>query len=434
MRCGLRSAPLRRPLRLLCSFAVATLALACADEPEPLPRFDLILEGGTVVDGSGAPGRVADIGIVDRHITHVGDLALAEADERLDVTGGTVVPGFIDMRSSATLDDEGGRDARHLLHQGITTAVLGSDGRGPPDVGARLEGWAAAGIGVNALTFTGQAQLRRAVLGEEDRDPTPAEVDSMRALVGRAMEDGALGLSTDLFHPPGSRATHDEVVELALAAGEWPGAIYDSRHGDPDDALDEVEFEATVEQAIRIGEESGLRVIFSHFEPWDRADTGVRTIEAARLRGVEVAAAWAGDGPLVGLPWMMTSTLGDTPVEGPAVGNPRAYGAFPRTMRLFALDGADVSVPFVVRSMSGLAADFLELPDRGYIRPGMWADIAVLDLDGYRPTATDADPRRYATGVIHLLVNGAFAIRDHEFVDGALGMPLRRDGSPVAPD
>ncbi|MEK9502021.1 amidohydrolase family protein [Gemmatimonadota bacterium DH-20] len=429
-----RSDLLRRPWRLLCSFAVAALAAACSDEPEPLPRFDLILEGGTVVDGSGAPGRVADIGIVDRHISHVGDLALAEADERLDVTGGTVVPGFIDMRSSAALDADDGRDARHLLHQGITTAVLGTDGLGRHDVSRQLEGWAAAGIGVNALAFAGHARIRGAVLGDEDRAPTPAEVDSMRTLMRRAMEEGALGLSTDLFRPPGSRAALDEVVELALAAGEWPGAIYDARHGAPDDGLEGVEFEATVEQAIRIGEESGLRVVFSHFEPWGRAETGIRTIEAARLRGVEVAAAWAGYGPrpgeglppdddeLVALPWIMTATDGD------------GHGAFPRKMRLFALDGAEVSVPFAVRSMSGLAADFLRLPDRGYIRPGMWADIAVLDLDRYRSTATNDDPREYATGVNHLLVNGAFAIRDGDYLDGTLGMPLRRDGSPVSRD
>ncbi|MEQ9570274.1 MAG: amidohydrolase family protein [Longimicrobiales bacterium] len=532
-------------------FRLAGLSLAglvvlagCTEEPPPLPRFDLILSGGTVVDGTGAPGRVADVGILDRRISHLGDLSEAEAEERVDVSGGTVVPGFIDMHSHAELSEDYGRDARPFLFQGITTVVMGVDGGGTHEVGALLQQWADDGIGVNALTYVGHGHVRREVLGMDDRAPTPEEMETMRSMVRQAMEEGALGLSTGLFYTPGYYASTEEVVDLGVVAAEWPDAIYDTHDRDLGATYQGIGYDASVEEGIRIGAESGLRVIFSHFNPqgatnYGRADVGARMIDAARLRGVEVAAAqhpytatqsnlrsyalprWASAGGpeavarrfaradtarilhvqimeslalrggpekilfgdpdprlngktlaqvarewglsvprtvqrillengnasvmnldlydedntrlLATMPWMMTCTDGRTPAEGQNVVHPRVYGAFPRKMRLFALDGGDISVPFAVRSMSGLAADFLRLNDRGYIQPGAWADIAVLDLEDYRSTASYENPHQYAQGVRHLLVNGSFAIRDGEFVDGTLGMPLRKDGTAVTP-
>lgn len=531
--------------RALFFAAAALLALpGCGEEPAPLPRFDLILEGGTVVDGTGAPGRVADVGIVDRHISHVGDLTAAEAEERLDVSGTTVVPGFIDMHSHAELGEDYGRDARPFLHQGITTVVMGVDGGGTHEVGAQLRQWADDGIGVNAVTYVGHGHVRREVLGMDDRAPTPDEMQTMKAMVRQAMEEGALGLSSGLFYTPGYYASTEEVVELGVVAAEWPDAIYDTHDRDLGATYQGIGYDASVQEGIRIGAESGLRVIFSHFNPqgaanYGRADVGARMIDAARQRGVEVAAAqhpytatqsnlrsyalprWASAGGpdatarrfahrdtarildvqimeslalrggagkilfgdpdprlngktlaqvaaewglsvprtverilrengnasvmnldlydeentrlLATMPWMMTCTDGRTPAEGQNVVHPRVYGAFPRKLRTFAIDGADISIPFAVRSMSGLAADFLRLSDRGYIRPGVWADVAVLDLDDYRTTASYENPHQYAQGVRHLLVNGGFAIRDGEFVDGSLGMPLRKDGTAVGP-
>jgi N-acyl-D-aspartate/D-glutamate deacylase len=126
---------------------------------------------------------------------------------------------------------------------------------------------------------------------------------------------------------------------------------------------------------------------------------------------------------------MMTCTDGRTPAEGQRITHPRVYGAFPRKLRLFALEGDDISVPFGVRSMSGLAADFLRLPDRGYVREGGWADLAVIDLDRYRDRATFDDPHRYAEGVEHVLVNGVFAVRNGRVTETLAGVPVHRDGS-----
>lgn len=514
-------------------------------EPPPIPHLDLILEGGTVLDGSGDMSVVADIGILDQRIEVVGDLSDESADERLDVTGFTVVPGFIDMHSHAELGEDYGRDARAFLSQGITTVVMGVDGGGTHEVGARLQQWADDGIGVNALTYVGHNHIRREVIGADDRAPSPAELDEMKAMVRQAMEEGAMGLSTGLFYTPGYYATTEEVIELGLVAAEVPDAIYDTHDRDLGATYQGIGYEASVLEGIRIGAESGLRVIFSHFNPqgavnYGNGELGARLIEDARLRGLDVAAAqhpytatqsnlrayalprWAAAGgpeaiarrfsnrdtarildvqiveslALRGGPgkirfadpdprlngrtlaevaggwglsvprtverilrengnatvmnldlydpentrllatkhWMMTCTDGRTPAEGQRIVHPRVYGAFPEKMRRYAIDEGDISVTFAVRSMSGLAADYLRLEDRGHIRPGAWADIAVLDLNAYRATATYDDPHQLAEGVQHLLVNGGFAIRDGAFVDGTLGMPLRFGGDPVAPN
>ena len=531
-------------LRGLALAALTTLT-ACQEAPEPEPiHFDLILAGGTVVDGSGRPGFVADVGIVDQKIVALDDLSDAETDERIDVSGLTVVPGFIDMHSHAELGEDYGRDGRPFLHQGITTVVMGVDGGGTHEVGTQLQGWADDRIGVNALAYVGHNHVRREVLGMEARAPNPDELATMRSMVRQAMEEGAMGLSSGLFYTPGYYATTEEVIELGLVAAEWPEAIYDTHDRDLGATYQGVGYEASIREGIRIGAESGLRVIFSHFNPqgatnYGRASFGAVLIEDARLRGLDVAAAqhpytatqsnlrayalprWAAAGGpeaiarrfaradtarilnvqimeslalrggaekilfadpdpdlngrtlaqvaaqwgvsvpraverilrengnatvmnldlydmentrlLATKPWMMTCTDGRTPAEGQAVVHPRVYGAFPEKMRRFALDAGDISVAFAVRSMSGLAADYLRLDDRGYVEPGQWADIVVMDLNSYRSSATYADPHRFAEGVTHLLVNGGFAIRDGEFVDGTLGMPLRFGGEPVTP-
>ena len=123
---------------------------------------------------------------------------------------------------------------------------------------------------------------------------------------------------------------------------------------------------------------------------------------------------------------MMTCTDGRTPKPDQVITHPRTFGAFPKKMRMFVLDEPLLSPEFVIRSFSGLAADFYSLPDRGYLREGYMADVVVLDPDSYRDTATFEEPRSYAEGVRYLLVNGRFAV-DNGAATGALaGKALRR--------
>ncbi len=519
--------------RVLTSLLAAGIVLGgCSSQAS----YDVVFVGGTVYDGNGGDPFVADVGVRDGVIVDVGDLRTGGATEVLDVSGLVVAPGFIDAHSHAELDEDYGRDARAFLTQGITTVALGLDGGGSWEVANQLESWRTNGIGVNALTFVGHNAVRRAVLGMDARAPSATELDRMRAMVRQGMEEGAFGLSTGLFYTPGYYATTAEVIALARVASGWDGAIYDTHDRDLGATFRGIGYDASVAEGIRIGEQSGLRVIFSHFNPqgatnYGRAQVGADMIEAARARGVDVWAAqhpytatqsnllayalprWANAGGrgqilrrfahpdtaamlrtqimeslamrggpdkimivdeeptlngrtvealarewrvtvpqlvrrivqdfgnasvmnldlydientryLATMPWMMTCTDGRTPAEGQLVTHPRVYGAFPRKMRLFALDSDAITVPFAIRSFSGLAADFFGLSDRGYVRPGMRADLAILDLANYRDVSTMEDPHHFSEGVVHALVNGTFAIRDSEFMGVLAGEALR---------
>ena len=155
--------PTPMPVTAFRAIALALLALAgCDGGAEP---FDLVLRGGSVLDGSGDEPVRADVAIADGRVAVVGPLADdAEADEVIDVTGLVVAPGFIDMHSHAELDEDYGRDGRPFLAQGITTVVMGVDGGGTHEVGATLERWRRNGLGVNALTYVGHGHVRGEVL------------------------------------------------------------------------------------------------------------------------------------------------------------------------------------------------------------------------------------------------------------------------------
>ena len=515
--------------------AVAVAALWVGDLRSQ-PAADILLVGGLVHDGSGQPPVRQDVGVAGGRIRFVGDAAVAGLDAAtvVDVDGLMVTPGFIDMHSHAELTEDYGRDALPFLHQGITTVAVGVDGGGTPDVAelfAGLEGR----IGVNAFAYVGHGEIRERVIGNDDREPTAAELDEMRALVRQGMNEGAFGLSTGLFYVPGYYATTGEVIELARVAAAFDG-IYDTHDRDLGASYRGVGYLNSIREAIRIGEEAGTRVIFSHFNAqgaanYGRAPEGARLIEEARARGVEVAAAqhvytatqsnlaaytiprWASNGGreemlerfrdpetvrrlnvetmemlairggaerllfadprpelngrtlaavaaewelpvpaavrrilaagnaavmnldlydientrfLARQPWMMTCTDGRTPSPAQNVTHPRVFGAFTRKLRQFVLDEGVVAMPFAIRSMTGLAADFLRLDDRGYLRAGAVADIAVFDRDGIRDRATYERPRQPSEGTVHVLVNGVFAIRDGAATGALAGRPVRR--------
>lgn len=191
--------------RLPVLFLALVLALAGAAAPaQEAERFDVIVRGGRVVDGTGNPWIRADVGVVGDRISRVGDLADASADRVVDATGLIVAPGFIDPHTHAGRGIFDVPTADNYLLQGVTTLTEGNDGSSPWPVGAHLEEIAAARISPNWAVFAGQGTIRREVLGVEDRAPTRDELDRMRTLVADAMEAGALGLSTGLFYVPGS--------------------------------------------------------------------------------------------------------------------------------------------------------------------------------------------------------------------------------------
>ena len=252
------------------------------------PAFDLIIASGLVIDGSGAPGRAADVGIRDGKIAAIGRLARAQAKDRIDARGLAVAPGFIDVHTHADgLADH--PEAGNFVRMGVTTIVAGNCGGSAVDVGEAFDRIRAARPAVNFATLIGHNSVRAAVMGSEQRAPTLPELDRMKALVFRAMVDGAVGFSTGLQYVPGTYAATSEIIELArVAANE--GGLYASHMRNEGTALEDA-----IRETLLVGERTGARVQISHLKVdaknrWGASTAALRMIDEARARGIDVRA------------------------------------------------------------------------------------------------------------------------------------------------
>lgn len=263
---------------------------ACTGDAE---RVDVIIEGGTIYDGSNTEGFIANVAIRGDRIVAVGELPGFEAARSIDATGLAVVPGFVDIHSHAVRDDpEDGifrwPDAENLIRQGVTTVIGGPDGGSPLPITATFSALEAAPASVNFGTFVGHGSIRAKVVGEDDRPPTENELERMRDEVRKAMEAGAYGLSSGLIYPPGRFATTEEVIELARVAAEYDG-IYISHMRE--EGLDLLK---SVAETIRIGEEGGLPTQLTHHKVvgapmWGKSTETLAMVDEARRRGVDVS-------------------------------------------------------------------------------------------------------------------------------------------------
>ena len=285
-------------LRAAVGLALCFGTISCARHvrQDDVGEVDLLVKGGTVVDGTGAPSRVADVGIRGDRIAFVGNAAAANVTARrtLDATGLVVAPGFIDPHTHTTGDLSSAERHANLdyLMQGVTTVVTGNDGSSPLDIGEELAEWTRGGIGPNAALFIGEGSVRVKVMGMSDAKPTASQLDSMRSLVAHGMRDGALGLSSGLYYAPGSFASTGEVVELAKVAASY-GGIYDTHMRD--ESSYNIGLVGAVEEAIRIGREANIPVHISHIKAlgvdvWGESDTVIALVDSARAAGVQVAA------------------------------------------------------------------------------------------------------------------------------------------------
>jgi len=254
--------------------------------------FSLIVSGGLVYDGLGGKPVRADVGIIGDRIVAIRDLSDENAARRLDATGLAVAPGFIDIHSHAVNDsfEESGivrhPDAENYIRQGVTTAFGGQDGDSPLDIGLFLSRLDETPVAMNIGLFVGHGSIRTSVIGEENRVPTDGELSSMRELVEEAMVDGAFGLSSGLEYTPGAFALTDELVDLAVPAGE-AGGIYISHIRDEGGHLLD-----SVAETIEIGERSGTPPQITHHKVvgkgrWGLSSESLRLIDEARTRGVD---------------------------------------------------------------------------------------------------------------------------------------------------
>ncbi len=283
---------------VLATVAIPFLASACAPSPqlsapsrpqEPAESGFLVV-GARVVDGTGAPALPAAVRVRGDRIADVGALTPEPGERVVDGHGLVLAPGFIDTHSHA--DDALMRlpDALGAVSQGVTTVVVGQDGGSPYPLADFFDGVERTGVAVNVAAYAGHGTLRERVMGKDfRREATPAEVDSMRALLRREMAAGALGLSTGLEYDPGIYSTTEEVVALAREAGA-AGGRYISHMRSEDRRL----FEA-VDELIRIGREAHVPVQISHMKLamkslWGRADALLARLDSARAEGVDVTA------------------------------------------------------------------------------------------------------------------------------------------------
>lgn len=292
--------------------ASAAIAMMVALSDSPAQAVDVLITGGRVVDGTGSPARVADIGIRGDRITFVGDAKARniQATRTVDARGLIVAPGFIDPHTHVS-GELGRAGASHLdgyLMQGVTTVLTGNDGGGPIDVGGTLKRWSDVGIGPNAGLFIGQGTVRGRVVGARDIPPTAAQLDSMRALVRKAMQDGAIGMSAGLFYAPGSFAKTEEVIELARELKPFDG-VYDTHQRD--ESSYDVGLLASTREAMRIAKEAGVKLNISHIKAlgvdvWGRSDSLIVMIRAARARGDRI---WADQYPYTASGTSVTASL-----------------------------------------------------------------------------------------------------------------------------
>jgi N-acyl-D-amino-acid deacylase len=274
--------------------------------------FDVLIKNGKVLDGTGNPWYFADLGISGDRIVAIGKLSNATGKRTIDAAGKIVAPGFIDTLGQSEMALLIDNRALSKLSQGITTEITGEGGSIAPQNEKTISSmkpvldhyklkvdWTTLagyfqrlekqGTPLNIGTYVGAAQVREAVIGDDDRPPTPAELNQMKELVERAMKDGAFGISTALIYPPGHYANTEELIELAKVAARYGGLYATHMRSEGTSEM------AAVDEAIRIGREAGLPVEIFHLKVsgkprWGSMVKIVEKIEAARASGLDIRA------------------------------------------------------------------------------------------------------------------------------------------------
>jgi len=502
--------------------ALAVLAACAAPSTTvaPAPRgaaFDLIVRGGSVLDGTGHPAVRADVGVVAGRFTKVGDLSHETAATVIDASGLVVAPGFIDVHSHTTAL----ATAVNILGQGVTTELLNPDGIGPLDIARQLTATESALPAVNVGVYAPFDAAWRRVVGTLDRRPTTAEIAQITTLLEHGLQAGAWGVSAGLDYKPGYYATTDEIVAALAPLRGWRTNFPNHERLTPETGFSSM---AGMRETIEIGERAGLVPVITHMKLQGReqgqAGAALAMMRAATARGVYTAAdvypyiaghtdftalivpAWALDGGRASLlHWLREptararmvremeeallarwnspanvrvlgrdQTLADlmtamgTTSSGEAiahileadnpeviatfgaepdlvkilqypdaaiacdcsVNHPRDAGTFPRVLGHYVRAAGSLSLAEAVRKMTGLPASIIGMVDRGFIAPGMAADLTVFDAATVVDRATYERPRERSEGIRFVVVNGRIALDNGEPTGVRAGQVLRR--------
>ena len=290
---------------------VAALTFPIASRPPQIP-FDIIIRGGTVYDGTGAPGRRADVGIQGDRIAGIGELTSFSATSIIDASGLAVAPGFINMLSWSTESLLVDGRSQGEIREGVTTQIFGEgSSMGPltPEMKRRmieqmgdlkysitwtslseyLKHLEEQGVSQNVASFIGATTIREHVIGLEDKPATPEQLNKMRALVREEMEAGALGIGSSLIYAPAFYASTEELIELCRVAAQYRGK-YISHMRSEGNRLTEA-----VDELIRISREANIPAEIYHLKAagqanWPKMDRVIAKIEAARKEGLKITA------------------------------------------------------------------------------------------------------------------------------------------------
>ena len=502
----------------------------------PAPEYDLVVRGGRVVDGSGNPWYVADVGIREGRIAAVGRLGPHGAAREIDARGLVVAPGFVDVHAHVEAGLARRPTADNFLFDGVTTLVTGNCGGSEVDLPRFFGELRGAGISPNLATLIGHNSVRREAMGTDERDPAPAELSRMETLVDEAMRAGALGISTGLIYIPGTYAKTPEVVALARVAARHGGVYASHIRSEGDQVF------AAIEEALDVGRQAGLPVQISHFKVsnkrlWGESAKTIALVDRARASGLDVTVdqypyaasstalstllpSWAlaggaeatrqrlGDpatrvrvaremkdhirrrngrkrldyAVVAGCAWdrgregksiarineerggkkrledeiltvlemmdkggaqMVYHSMDERDVERilrvpyamvasdagviePGVGapHPRGYGTNARVLGRYVREKRTLRLEDAIRKMTSLPAQRFGLADRGLVRPGMWADLAVFDEATVADRATFEAPHAPAQGFRYVLVNGEVVVADGRHLGARPGRVL----------
>jgi N-acyl-D-amino-acid deacylase len=300
-----------RSLLLVLFLFSAGPRLARAQEKSPA-AYDIVITNGHIIDGTGSPWYSGDIGIRDGRIAAIGNLAAAQRVRTIDAYGMVAAPGFIDMLGQSELTILVDPRLPSKIFQGITTEITGEGSSAAPlndaliryghetydyygitpdwrtfrEYFSRLE---KQHVGINIASYVGATQVRAMILGPDDVQPTPAQLEQMKELVRQAMRDGAVGVSTSLEYPPAPYARTEELIALAQQASA-AGGIYATHMRNESDAI-----LSAIDEALRIGREAHIPVEIWHLkvagkENWGRMPEVIAKINAARAEGIDVTA------------------------------------------------------------------------------------------------------------------------------------------------
>ncbi len=296
-----------RTLKLSLFLLLLASGVFAADSP-----FDLVIANGHIIDGTGSPWYFGDVGIRDGRIAAIGNLYAVPRKRTIDAQGKVVAPGFIDMLGQSETSILVDPRLPSKIYQGITTEITGEGGSAAPlndtiiandrpgyeqykinpdwrtfrQYFARLE---KQGMGINLASYVGATQVRRMVLGEADVQPTPEQLERMKALVRDAMRDGAVGVSTSLMYAPAPYARTEEIIALASEASKFGGIYATHMRNESDSALE------AIDEAVRIGREAQIPVEIWHFKIAGKANFGkmpdlIARVNKARAEGIDVGA------------------------------------------------------------------------------------------------------------------------------------------------